>query len=87
MIAEVERILLTHPKVSEAVVIGVPDEKWGESGKAFIVKKADLTEQDLRQHCLSNLAKFKVPKHFIFLENLLKNDTGKIDRKALKEDV
>jgi len=81
--AEVERILLTHPQVSEAVVIGVPDAKWGESGKAFIVKKAATSEQEIKDYCQSKLAKFKVPKYIVFLEKLPKNDTGKINRKAL----
>ncbi|MCB0628359.1 MAG: long-chain fatty acid--CoA ligase [Lewinella sp.] len=83
--AEVERILLSHPGVHEAVVIGVPDAKWGESGRAFIVKQAAVSEQELIDFCVAHLAKFKVPKSVVFLEALPKNDTGKINRQGLKE--
>ncbi len=84
--AEVERIIVTHPDVAEAAVIGVPDEKWGEVGKAFIVKKPNknLNINELKEHCLQQLAKFKVPKYFELIEALPKNDTGKINRMALK---
>ena len=84
--AEVERVLLTHPAVSEAAVIGVPDERWGETGKAFIVLKPFLetTEGAILQFCKENLAKFKVPRQVVFLKELPKNDTGKIDRQGLK---
>ena len=84
--AEVERVLVTHPGVAEAAVIGVPDEKWGESGKAFVVCKSEfsVSEMELLAHCEKHLAKFKVPKYLVFLEALPKNDTGKINRMALK---
>ncbi|MCS7036893.1 MAG: long-chain fatty acid--CoA ligase [Saprospiraceae bacterium] len=88
--AEVERVLVQHPAVSEAAVVGVPDEKWGEVGRAFVVMKTGLpqnpseAEQELTQFCNSRLAKYKTPKQFVFLTALPKNDTGKIDRKALK---
>lgn len=85
--AEVERVLQAHPGVAEAAVIGVPDEKWGESGRAFVVLKsggAALDAEALRAHCKSHLAKFKVPRDVVFLKELPKNDTGKINRAALK---
>lgn len=82
--AEVERALLLHPKVSEVAVIGVPDKKWGEVGKAFIVVKEHIKEEELSNFCYSKLAKFKVPKTFVLMDELPKNDTGKINRKALK---
>ncbi|MEL7119014.1 MAG: AMP-binding protein [Bacteroidota bacterium] len=83
--AEVERILLTHPNISEAIVIGVPDEKWGESGKAFLVSTQPIDKDEVIVFAKKYLAKFKVPKHIQFMEQLPKNDTGKINRKALKE--
>ncbi len=85
--AEVERVLQTHAEVSEAAVVGVPDPKWGEVGKAFVVRRpgAALSESDLEGHCRSLLARFKVPKYFIFVEELPKNDTGKINRAALRQ--
>lgn len=81
--AEIERVLLTHTAVSEAVVIGVPDEKWGEAGRAFIVKKADTDEEELLEHCRQQLARYKVPKYVTFLDALPKNDSGKINRLVL----
>ncbi|MCX2743022.1 long-chain fatty acid--CoA ligase [Mangrovivirga sp. M17] len=83
--AEVERRILEHDLVSEAAVIGVPDKKWGEVGKAYIVvrENCNLSEEEINAFCKDGLAKFKVPKFFIFLHELPKNDTGKIDRKQL----
>ncbi len=85
--AEVERVLLSHERVSEAAVIGVPDEKWGEVGIAFVVCRegGDLTEEGVLAHCRRALAKFKVPKYVRFVAELPKNDTGKINRQALKQ--
>ncbi|HFA51321.1 MAG TPA: long-chain fatty acid--CoA ligase [Bacteroidetes bacterium] len=84
--AEIERVILGHGAVSEVAVVGVPHEKWGEVGKAYIVKKtnAGLNKNDLMDFCKSKLAKFKVPKFFVFINKLPKNDMGKIDREALK---
>lgn len=83
--AEIEKYLLTHPAISEAVVVGVPDEKWGEVGKAFIVLKKEfvLSAEQLKAYCIGELAKFKVPKSFVFVAEIPKNDSGKIDRKKL----
>lgn len=84
--AEVEHMLRHHPKIDDIAIIGVPDEKWGEVGKAFIVKEknSNLNEEDVRNYCLEKLAKYKIPKHIKFLEILPTNDSGKIDRKKLK---
>ncbi|MCI0495286.1 long-chain fatty acid--CoA ligase [candidate division KSB1 bacterium] len=83
--AEVEKLLYTHPDIAEAAIIGIPDEKWGEAGKAFIVCKSGkrLTEEEVLQFCRGKLAKYKLPKYVRFLEQLPKNDAGKIDRKKL----
>lgn len=83
--AEVERVLVSHPNINEAVVIGVPDDKWGEVGKAFVVKKGSLSETEIIDYCRGQLAKFKVPKSVVFLDELPKNDTGKMDRQGLKK--
>ncbi len=87
--AEVEHVLRTHPAIREVAVVGVPDAKWGEVGKAFIVKKAGmaLTADEVIAFCSSNLAKFKTPKHVEFLDELPKSDSGKILKRALKESV
>lgn len=87
--AEVERVLCQHPGVSEAAVVGVPDEKWGEVGRAFVVKKAAGApgEAELLQFLQARLAKYKVPKSVVFLEALPKNDAGKINRLVLKGKI
>jgi len=83
---ELEQVIRTLPGVREVAVIGVPDEKWGEVGKAFVVKeRAELSEADLHAHCLKNLAKFKIPKFFVFLNELPKGDSGKILKRKLAE--
>ena len=84
--AEVERVLLSYSAISEVVIIGVPDEKWGEVGKAFIVKKEAVTKEEILDFCRSKLAKYKIPNYIVFLEELPKNDTGKINRKVSKKD-
>lgn len=83
--AEVERVLQTHPAVEEVAIIGVPDEKWGEVGCAFVVlsSTSNTTGADLQDFCRQQLAKYKVPKHVRLVAELPKNDTGKIDRKGL----
>lgn len=85
---EVEKFLRTHPEIADVAIIGVPDEKWGESGKAFVVRAAgsQLSAADILAFCKGNLAKFKIPKHICFLPELPKGDTGKIDRKQLKNN-
>lgn len=85
--AEIEYLLRSHPAIDAVAIIGVPDEKWGESGMAFIVVKAgeNLSAEDIFAYCHSKLAKFKIPKFVKFLDELPKNDAGKIDRKKLKE--
>lgn len=83
---EVEHFLRTHPAIREVAVIGVPDEKWGEVGKAFVVTEegVELTTNALLEFCAGQLAKFKIPKHVAFLDALPKGDSGKIQKKALR---
>ncbi len=87
--AEIERILLSHQDILEAAVVGVPDEKWGEVGRAYLcLKEASSCEAaQILKFCHERLAKFKVPKQIVFLSELPKNDTGKIDRKVLKSSA
>jgi len=85
--AEVEQVLRQLKGVKEAAVIGVPDAKWGEVGKAFLVKEfSGLTEEAVLDHCLQNLAKYKIPKKIVFLDQLPKGDSGKILKKNLPRD-
>lgn len=85
--AEVEHFLYTHPDVAEAAVIGVPDEKWGEVGKAYIVVKngSSAAAEDFRTFCNGQLAKYKIPKYFELINELPKGHSGKILKRALKE--
>lgn len=85
--AEIEHFLYTHPDVAEAAVVGVPDEKWGEVGKAFIVLKKESTTaaEDFRAFCTGQLAKYKIPKYFALIGELPKGHSGKILKRALKE--
>jgi len=83
--AEIERFLLTNSKIKEVAVIGVGDEKWGEVGSAFIVlnENENMTQEEIKNYCLGNLAKYKIPKYFTFINEIPKNEAGKIDRKKL----
>lgn len=83
--AEIEKYLVTHPDVKEVAVIGVPNETWGEVGKAIIVSEREVTAEELKEFCKKGLAKFKVPKHFAFMDKLPQTDSGKIDKKGLAE--
>lgn len=84
---EVEEALYLHPAVAEAAVIGIPDERWGEAVKAFVVLKGDdrPCEQDLVEHCRAHIASYKKPKSISFLAELPRLPNKKIDKKALRE--
>ena len=83
--AEVERVLLEHTQVKEIAVIGVPDTKWQEIPVAVV--SADCTEDDLRTFMAGKLAKFKLPKRYIFMDDLPKNAMGKVQHFRLREQV
>jgi fatty-acyl-CoA synthase len=84
--AEIEKVLRSFPGIREVAVIGVPDEKWGEAGKAFYSEEAGVKVDlpSLESYCLKNLAKFKVPKYFLRLPDLPKGDSGKILKRQLQ---
>jgi long-chain acyl-CoA synthetase len=84
---EVEDVLFTHPAVQEAAVIGLPDEYRGEIVKAFVVLKPGLqtTAEELQEHCLAHLAKYKLPATIEFVESLPKSTVGKVLRRELRE--
>jgi fatty-acyl-CoA synthase len=82
--AEIEAVLVDHPDVVEAAVIGVPDERWGEACIAFVVLRGPLGEEQLREHCRERLARFKVPKSFHVVEELPRNSLGKIVKGELQ---
>lgn len=79
---EVEEALLEHPGVSEAGVVGAPDEEWGEIVVAFIVGSVSATELDA--HLLERIARFKRPKRYEFVEELPKNSYGKVLKRELR---
>ena len=84
---EVEAMLLRHPAVQEAGVVGLPDPKWGEAPHAFVVLKsgASVTPEELREFSRGHLAHFKTPHSFTFLAELPKTATGKIQKYVLRQ--
>ena len=84
---EVEDILIGHPDVLEAVVIGIPDSYWVEKVHASVVLKkgAELGEQELIEFCKQRLARFKAPKSVEFVDALAKNPAGKILKREMRE--
>ena len=83
---EIDEVLYTHPAVAEAAAIGVPDDYYGETIKAWVTLKAGkaTTEQELLDFCAANLAKYKVPKSIVIVETIPKTTVGKIDKMALR---
>jgi long-chain acyl-CoA synthetase len=83
---ELEELLLTHPAVSLAAVVGVPDERLGEEVKAFIVKRAgtEITEDELREWCKGQVAAYKYPRIIEFRTELPTSATGKILKRELR---
>jgi fatty-acyl-CoA synthase len=75
---EVEDVLSEHDAVVEAACIGVPDEEFGQRLRAFVVVSGEVDEDALRAHVRDNLARYKVPRDFVFVDELPRNPTGKI---------
>jgi len=82
--AEVEAVAVQLDEVESCAVVGVPDERWGEVGAAYVVTRTELDESALRKHLEANLARYKVPKHLIFVDALPRNATGKVRRVELR---
>ena len=85
---EVEDAIFSHPDVAEVAVIGVPDEKWGETIKALVVKAegSDLTEEQLIEHVKSKVARYKAPSSVEFRDVLARTATGKLQKYKLRQD-
>jgi acyl-CoA synthetase (AMP-forming)/AMP-acid ligase II len=84
--AEIEGVLMSHPKVVEAAVIGQASEKWGESPLAIVVRKDDsLTVAEVMDHCRGKLAGYKRPQAVAFVEQIPRNPSGKILKRVLRE--
>jgi fatty-acyl-CoA synthase len=83
---EIEQHLHTHPEILEAAVIGVPDPEWGESLRAFIVKRAGaaIDASEVQRFCKSALADYKMPRSVVFLDALPRLPTGKVLKRELR---
>lgn len=84
--AEIERLLTQHPAVSQAAVIGVPDERLGEVGRAFVILRrgAEASPEDLVAWCRENMANYKVPRTVVVTDDLPRNAAGKISKLHLR---
>ena len=84
---EVEDVIFSHPDVAEVAVIGVPDEKWGETIKALVVQAegSEVTEQELIDYCKSKVRGYKAPSSVEFREALARTATGKLQKFKLRE--
>ena len=85
---EVEQILNGYPGIVESAIIGLPDPKWGEVVTAVIVKKedVDIDEEEIKAYCREHLAGYKLPRHFIYVDALPRNVSGKILKYQLREN-
>jgi acyl-CoA synthetase (AMP-forming)/AMP-acid ligase II len=84
---EVEDLLTDHDAVDEAAAIGVDDEQFGQRLRAFVVKRegADVSEEDLKDHVKANLARYKIPREIVFVDELPRNATGKVLKRELAD--
>ena len=83
---EVERVIYEIPAVLEAAVVGIPHPKWLEVPKAYVALKPgeSLTAEEIKQHCIKKMAKFKVPKEIEFIDQLPRNPSGKVLKRELR---
>jgi len=87
--AEIENVLYELDAIREVAVIGVPDERWGETGCAVVALKEEvsLTADDILAHCRPKLARFKQPAHVVFVDALPRNATGKVLKFELRKTI
>jgi acyl-CoA synthetase (AMP-forming)/AMP-acid ligase II len=86
--AEIEQVLARLEGVVESAAIGVPDERLGEVGRVYVVRRdgSDLTERDVLAYCEERLANFKVPREAAFIDVLPRNLSGKVLKRDLRQD-
>jgi fatty-acyl-CoA synthase len=82
---EVEEFLYTHPKVADVQIVGLPDEKLGETVAAWIRLKEPATEDEIRDFCRGKIAHFKIPQHIRFVDSFPMTVTGKIQKFKIRE--
>jgi acyl-CoA synthetase (AMP-forming)/AMP-acid ligase II len=84
---ELENVLYSYPKIEEVAVIGIPDPEWGQEPKAIVVLKKgeSATAEDIMEYCRKNLASFKRPRYVEFIDELPRNQMGKVLKKVLRE--
>ncbi|KQU78646.1 AMP-binding protein [Ensifer sp. T173] len=85
---EVESVMAAHPAIREVAVIGVPDSRWGEVGRAFVVLVPGqaISENELAQHCEASLARYKIPKTFVTVDALPRTASGKVMKHILRDE-
>ena len=82
---EIELVIKQLDKIQDVGVIGVPDKTFGEIPVAFIVTEFNLETNEILGHCIKTLERYKIPQNFIFVDSVPKNESGKIERNALRE--
>jgi long-chain acyl-CoA synthetase len=84
---EVEDVLSSHPEVSHAAVIGVPDDKWGEAVKGLVIREkgSQVSEKELIDFCKNRLANYKKPRSIEFMEEFPKSTAGKVLKRELRQ--
>ncbi|MDX2418031.1 MAG: AMP-binding protein, partial [Xanthomonadales bacterium] len=86
---EIEEYLFQHPKIQEAAVFGIPDEKYGEAVVAWVrLNEGEIADVDeIRQYCKEQIAHYKVPKHFVIVDEFPMTVTGKIQKFKMREQT
>jgi len=80
---EVENLLADHPGIIEAAVVGVDDAEFGKRLAAFVVRRDDVDADELKSYVRAHLARYKIPRDVVFVDQLPRNETGKVLRKQL----
>jgi long-chain acyl-CoA synthetase len=81
---EIEEVLLKHPAVAECSIVGRAHPEWGEEVVAFVVLKGKATREELDSLCMENIARFKRPREYRFVDSLPKNNYGKVLKTELR---